>query len=337
MVSTVARRKRDVIADFWDALDDMGEYCDFYMGSYSTGMAEPEWTRFRHREYDGTTAFAEFLRTKRNFAINYDDFATSGTPPSKWALFVAWLRLYFLALRQRPPMRWRRLDASWRPVPTRRSPPPAFAWTLFSKEDTLRLERLAQSHDVSLQAWLLWALKETILPELVPGSGVVSWKVPLSMHGAFPSEGELGVSSFSLDVTFPPEAGPEQIHQAIRREMKLRRHWVVGVFTFKFAKWIPRWALRWFMRLAMWTRPWQGSFSASLAMDADSTSDLEEWFIGRGHVLRATPLGICCAEWRGRLSLSIQIHPAVSTDPQVARDWVATWRRFAEGEKEAAL
>ena len=331
----MAPSKRDIVAEFYDALDEMGEYCDFDIGRYSTGMTAPEWTHFRHRDHDGSSAFAHLLHTKANTDI---DIQTSPNPPSSWTLFVAWLRLLLVGLRRRAPMRWRRLDKSWRPMAATRSRPTAVAWSLFSKEETLRLGEVARSRGVSLQTWLLWAIKQAIVPELVPDTGAVSWHVPVSMHGAFPSEGQRRNSNFSLEVTFPPEAGPDGVHKAIRQELRLRRHWVAAKWTFSYAWMIAPWLFRRLVRLvAMYGPPWQGSFSNSGAMDlplAEGESDIEEWFIGLNPVVKSSPLGASSVEWRGRLCLSLQIHPSLATDPQVARDWMASWRRFAEGGEQ---
>jgi hypothetical protein len=327
----MARPKRDVIAEFYNALDETGEYCDFQVGRYCPGMPAPEWTTFRHQDYDGAKAFARILEKRFNVEV---DIGTSPNPPSSWTLFVAWLRLLLVGLRRRPPLQWRRLDKSWRPSPATRSPPAAVAWSLLTREETLRLAKLARSRGVALQAWLLWALKEAIVPELVPGSGLVSWHVPVSVHGAFPSQGETANCNFSLEVTFPADAGPDIVHQAIRQEMRLRRHWVVAKWVFSFGWMIPRWFFGRLVRLAAMMPPWQGSFSYSGGMAAEYADGEDEWYIGLNTVVKASPLGAGYVEWRERLALSIQIHPALATDPQVARDWIASWRRFAEGHEQ---
>jgi hypothetical protein len=326
----VARRKRDIFAEFFDALEDAGEYCAIHVGRYCAGMTAPEWTQFRHQEYDGLSALAHLVRAKENVEI---DIQTSPNPPSSWSLFVAFVRLIFVWLRRRPPMRWRRLDRSWRPVAATPSRPTAIAWSLLSKEETLRLEELARSRGVSVNAWLLWALKEAIVPELVPGSGVLAWHMPVNLRGAFSFEGETGNSNFSLEVTFPPEAGPEEVHKAIWQELRLRRHWVVAKWMFSFGWILAPWIFRRIVRRAASLTPWKGSFSNTGAMaprNADAVGDAEQWWIGLNPVAKSGPLGAGCVEWRGRMALSVQIHPALATDPQVARDWISSWRRFAE-------
>ena len=89
----VARNKRDIFDSFYDELERMGEYCAFHIGQLRAGMSAPEWTKFRHQEYDGASALAHILRTKANTEI---DIETSPNPPSSWTLFVAFLRLMLL-------------------------------------------------------------------------------------------------------------------------------------------------------------------------------------------------------------------------------------------------
>ena len=329
----VARAKRDIFAEFYNALEEMGEYCAFEIGRYGAGMTAPEWTHFRHQEYDGSRAFAEVLRTR--FALDTDvDIGTSSNPPSFWTLFVALIRLIFISMRRRGPMRWRRFDAAWRAGAATRARPAAVAWSLFSREETLRMRALAQAQGVTMQAWLLWALKQAIVPELVPGSGVVSWHVPISMHGAFPSEKDRGNGNFSLEVTFPLEAAPAEVHKAIRQELRLRRHWVVAKWAYSYAWLIAPWIFRRLVKLGATLPPWQGSFSNSGSVgpeDIELPAGMEEWFIGLNPVVKTSPVGACSSEWCGRLALSLQIHPALATDPQVARDWLASWSKFAGG------
>ncbi len=329
----MARPKRDIFAEFYDALEAMGEYCAFEIGRYCTGMPAPDWTRFRHQEHDGASAFAHILSKRINAEV---DIKTSGNPPSTWTLFVASFRLLLLGLKRRAPAHWRRLDASWRPVPANPSRPTAIAWSLFSRTETRSLKALARARGVSLQSWLLWSLKEAIVPELVPDTGVVAWRVPVNMHGAFPSESSAGNSNFALEVMVPPEAGATDVHKAIRQELRLRRHWVIAKWTYTFARLIAPWMFRKLVRVGLMTPPWQGSFSSSGAVgpeDGDDTSDPQEWFIGLNPVVRSSPLGACSSEWCGRLALSIQIHPALATDPRIAEGWMASWRRFAEGRE----
>jgi hypothetical protein len=191
---------------------------------------------------------------------------------------------------------------------------------------------LAKARGVSLQSWLLWALKESIVPELVPGKGLVAWHVPVSMHGAFPSTQDRGNSNFSLEVMFPPDADPATVHKAVRQELRLRRHWVVATWVFSFAWMITPWLLRQLVKLAALQPPWQGSFSSSGTVGyAEDAYGIEEWYIGLNPVVRSSPLGACSCEWLGQLALSIQIHPSLTTDPQVARDWLKSWGQFAGG------
>jgi hypothetical protein len=326
------RRPRDVFAEFYDALEELGEHCAIQIGRYRQGMPAPEWSAFRHQEYDGLGAIAELLRTKENTEIAIP--RTSAKPPSLFALLVAFVRLTLAGLRRAAPMRWRRLDGAWRPAAGSTARPSAVAWCLFSKEETIRLGEIARSHGVSLNAWLLWALKEAVLPELVPGSGVVAWRMPVNLRGAFPIERETANGNFSLEVTFPPDAHPGDVHRAIQQEMRGRRVWLVAAWMSSFAWMFTPWVFRKVVRRAAAQTPWQGSFT-NLGQLAPTHSDESgggpEWLIGLNPVVKAGPLGAACIGWRGRLSLTLQIHPALATDPQVARDWMSSWRSFAEG------
>src|SRR5215469_9427985 len=100
----MSRAKRDIFTDFYDVLEEMGEYCAFQIGRYQPNMASPEWSQFRHQEYDGAKAFAEVIRRRTNIDI---DIETSPNPPSLWTLIVAFVKLFIDGLRRAKPMRWR--------------------------------------------------------------------------------------------------------------------------------------------------------------------------------------------------------------------------------------
>jgi hypothetical protein len=330
----VRRAKRDIIAEFYDALEEMGEYCDFFVGRYRAEMAGPEWTRFRHQEYDGASAVAELIRTKFNVDI---DIETSPNPPSTWTLIVAFLHLVIDAFRRRRPMRWRRADPAWRPTPGTASPPTAVAWSLFTRQEAEEIFRNARSHRVTLQAWLLWSLKEAVASEFVPGTGTLFWYLPVNMHGAFPSA-KGGNSNFALEVRFPIEATPVDVQKAIRREFRLRRHWVIAKAAYSLSWMVMRWMLRPLVRLACRQPPSQGSFSISGSTPSESherRDDGDEWWIGLKPVVKTSPFGCSCVQWGGLLSLSMQIHPSLANDPEVARDWIGAWRKAAMGDRLA--
>jgi hypothetical protein len=47
-------------------------------------------------------------------------------------------------------------------------------------------------------------------------------------------------------------------------------------------------------------------------------------------VLRFQMIGAGCVTYRGRLALTLQIHPELTTSPQVANEWLRAWVREIE-------
>jgi hypothetical protein len=328
--------RRDLFSEFFDAIEAMGEYWGIHLGRYRKRDDSLEWFHFRHQEYDGLGALSHHLRTTEQVEIELPQ--TSEQRPSTWTLLCAFVRLLVRALRPRKCMKWRALDSGWRPRSSAESRPTASAWSLFSQQETTELRALARARGVSLNAWLLWSLKEALLPQLVPGSGTLDWRIPVNMRGALPTDGETANHALALEVSLRPEASPGEVDAAIREEKSLHRIWFVAAFMYRFAWVLSRRTFRRLAIRALSTDAFTGGFSnMGVVAPVGDAADVDEWWIPLNPVIKTSPIGVACFTWRGRLTLTLQLHPALATDPQVARNWLASWRGFATEAGQSAI
>jgi hypothetical protein len=330
----VERNRRDLAGEWFAALEELGESFLFRLGRFRAGMAEPEWFFLPHQDYDGIGGLAHVLRSEGS---DIDVPRMTEKPPSWWGLLLAFLRLFFR--RKARPMRWRGIDDGWKSTRPEDAAPTALAWTLFSKQDTLRLRDVARARGVSLNAWMLWALKEAVLPHLVPGSGDIEWVVPVNMRGVVQADRDTANQATAIEVTFAADADPHQVHASIRRELARGLHWLAARLMGMMARWLDPKAVR---RAAQREAqvPKQGSFSnmglLGPSRSADGTEDRDEWWMAFNPVLKARPVGVACLTWRGRLAVTLQLHPALSRDLAEARAWLNAWRDRALPPEDAA-
>jgi len=60
-----------------------------------------------------------------------------------------------------------------------------------------------------------------------------------------------------------------------------------------------------------------------------ATEAPREWWLAFNPVMRSRPVGAACLTWGGRLALTLQVHPALSREPEQARAWWNEWTRIA--------
>jgi hypothetical protein len=143
------------------------------------------------------------------------------------------------------------------------------------------------------------------------------------MRGAVESERDTANMAWTLDVAFSPGAGPEQIHAAIRRELERRTHWGAWHLLNLFRYLKPE-LLRAVARREMQIRK-HGCFS-NLGRLGPAASDADpECWMAFNPVLKSRPVGAASLTWGDRLTLTLQLHPALSRDPEAARAWLNDW------------
>jgi len=306
--------------DWFDALERMGESFLFRLGRYRRGMSKPDWFFLPHQDFDGLGGFAHILSTTERTELTIPDLAPADRP-STLAQWMAALRLLCRRLaRPRP----------WRPTAAGPNTPtePAFAWMLFSAADTLALRGAARSRGVSLNAWLLWALAESCLGRLAPGSEGAAWIVPINMRGAIFGEHDTANLASILDVAFPLPASPSAVDAALRKERSKHAHFGAWQLLQMVGHLPPRVRQAIVRHEASVAK--HGSFSNLGQLEPIHRTDLNvpEWWMVFNPVIRSRPVGMACLTWQGRMAVTLQLHPVLDCSEQEARDWLSTWRNL---------
>jgi hypothetical protein len=320
---SLAQGERDLLGEWFAALEAHGECYMFRLGRYETGLSEPEWFFLSHERYDGLGGLAQVQRSLLRRRMELP--RSKELKPGRLARIIAAARC--LLRRARHPLPWLHDDPAWRAVDSAHSSPSAVAWALLSESETLALRDHARRRGVSLNAWLLWGLSRSTLPWLASRRGSLDWIVPVNMRGAVASERDTANMAWTLDVAFSAEAGPEQVDRAIRRELGRRAHWgawqLLNLLRYFRPELLRAVALR-EMRVRK-----HGSFSNLGSLQPAEGDASREWWLAFNPVLSSRPVGAASLTWGGRLALSLQLHPALSRDPEQARAWLNEWTRVA--------
>lgn len=319
--------RADRLGEWFAGMEEStGENFEFSLVRCRGRDAPPEWFFMEHDAHDGIGGLAHILRKEGSDLVVPQLRGTDR--PSWFPMTIAAIRCLF---RRYPKiLQWKKVDRGWKPHGSREERrPKAVAWSLFSREETQRLHQIAKSQGVSLNSWLLWGLKEAILPHLVPNTGKVEMLLPVNMRGGVDAERDTGSLASTIDVFFPPDTSAVQIHALIREQFKRRAHWGVWQLAAMLmslgTKIIP-------YIVKMESQVYKhGSFTNLTdlwSVEAkNGGADNEEWWIGMNPVFRTRPVGTCVLTWCGRLSLSLQLHQSLSRDPEEAAAWMAAWRK----------
>jgi hypothetical protein len=295
-------------------------------------MGEPEWFFLSHEQFDGLGGLAHVQRTVFQRPMQLP--RTAERALGRWSRVLAALRCL---LRRSPrPLPWRDEDRGFRALEPAQSLPSALSWALLSESETLNIREQARRRGVSINAWLLWCLSQATLPRLLPGRGCFEWIVPLNMRGAVSMERDTANMAWTLDVAFPKDAGPERIHALIREQIARREHWGAWQLLSLFRYLAPA-ALRAVARREMQVRK-HGCFSNLGRLESSPGEREAEWWMAFNPVLRSRPVGAASLTWGDRLALTLQLHPALSREPDDARTWLNDWtqRALARGEYSGA-
>lgn len=324
--------RRDIFAEWFAALEEVGESFVVQLGRCTATMTEPEWFFLPHQQFDGLGGLAHVLRTEKH--VDVDLPKTAEKRPSWPRLVLALLRSAF-RVRTRSARFRRPIDESWKgPADGQPMRPTAIAWTLFTRKETAELRQAARKRGVSLNVWLFWALKEALRPELVPGPGAMEWVFPISMRGAVPCEKDTDNQAFSIELGFKQDATPEKIENAIRLEMRRGTQWL-GPWLIGMMRLLSPSALKRSVQQA--SRFYKMGSYTNLGARAPAQEERsgaapageEEWWMVFGSILKTQPVGMACITWRGCMSVTLRIHPALSQDRRLAEGWLADWRRIA--------
>ncbi|MCW1884743.1 hypothetical protein OKA04_08385 [Luteolibacter flavescens] len=304
----------------------MGEFVGIRYGQIKPGSKEVEWHFLSHIEYDGIGAFAKLLR-ERGADIRDLPRITHHAPLS-WGAF---LRSVPELLAPRRRLKWQKLP-SGDPLP-KQTPTPAVAWHVFDEDQTAKIRRSARNSQVTVNSLLLKYLDRTIRPYLEDPSQANPWMVPVNMRGKADQPEDTGNHSSYVGIRVLASEGARDVQNHIYESLAKGRH-CANWKAFDATRFTSEKMKHHLIRTDRATSQWNlGSFSNLGVWDAEKQIDAPEC---QGDWLFAPPtlaiqmLGAGCVTFRGKLSLTLHVHPDLTTSPEVPAEWMRRWVREIE-------
>lgn len=321
--SSLEKSKYGTLRQWFQAARDSGEFIGIRFGHLPVGSSEPDWLYYPHSDYDGIGAFAEILRTR---GAELKQLPQIKYYPAYSAIVAALKHWPRYALPRRP-LALKPLGPT-EATPRHTEPPNAAAWHLFDEETTQRIRLESRKNGYTVNTLLLRALTEAIRPFLLDKEARIPWMVPVNMRGGVNQFRDSDNHSSYVTVDVGAHESAFAVHHKILKALSRGQHWG-NWHAFKLAKITTH-----RMRIALVTRgmcisQWNiGAFSNLGEWDSDrkitNPRVTGDWLFAPP-TLRTQMIAAGCITFQGRLSLTIQTHPELTTSMAVVSAWMRGW------------
>lgn len=312
----------DAIASWFRAAEDIGEFIGIRFGRLPAGATEPEWTFLRHTDYDGIGGFAELLRSR---GANIDRL-----PQIKHPVSPSWLSL----LRELPKFLQPRKRVKWALPPTdytadgNPKPPPAVAWHVFDETSTVQIRRACRKSGVTVNSFLLKHLTKAIRPFLADQSSVVPWMIPINVRGKVNRKRDTSGHTSYVGVKVRSYETARDVHRNIYDALGRGEHWA-NWRMYLMGRFMTASMRRLVVASGWGTSQYLiGSFSNLGDWDPEcqiTQPDCQGPWVFTPLSFRCLHIAAGCVTFQNRLSLAIQVHPCVTSEPAVPQTWIHNW------------
>jgi hypothetical protein len=323
----MTRQATDPISAWFVAAQELGEFVGIRFGRIPPGADEPEWIFLPHTDFDGIGGLAEIFR-RRGVKVDRLPQLRHPLAPS-WVSLVRALPKYFGPRRG---IKWGAVErgaanGDWA------HPPTAVAWHVFDEEVTTRIRQVCRKAEFTVNSFLLQHLTKAIRPSLEDPASAVSWMIPVNIRGKVDRGRDTAVHTSYVGVKVGSGERVQSIHRNVYAALQRGEHWA-NWHLYLLGRFITP-GLRRYLVATGW-----GGFQRNLG----SFSNLGDWdpdqaitepdclgaWLFCPPVLQMLPVGTGCATFQNRLSLTIQAHPSLTTDPSVPGAWVKNWVKEIE-------
>jgi len=308
--------KTDWVAAGFTAMRDCGDDISIvYAETGTSHRAEPRWFELPHDKFDGISGFAHLLR-EQGLRLDALPVLKGERPTLRQKL--RGLMNVFPALQVHR-QKWRRFDPTR--TSTFRRVRDRVASRLFTEAQTREIVAAARDAGVTVNTWLLYHLDRAVAAQLAAPAAGRMWMIPVNLRGALPAVPEdfLQMSFLPVDIERDPSPGALQ---ALIDGLKDRDcHW--GSWTaLHLGRLIGHAGIRRELRKrALQHNGWTGIFSN---LGVWNVPGARSWIFGPA-ISRAQPVGAGCVTVNGRMSLTVQLHEALTEDLQASYALLDAW------------
>jgi hypothetical protein len=330
----MAEETFDPIKSWFFAAEELGEYIGIRFGRVVPGASEPEWVFLRHTDFDGIGGFADILR-KRGASLPRLPQIKHPSQPSWMPLIKSLPKL----LKPRHRLQWRALDGASAPT-TNSQPPAAVAWHLFDETETTQIRRACRKGSFTVNSFLLKHLTKAIRPFLQDEAAVVPWMVPVNLRGKVNRDRDTANYSSYVGVKICSYETVRDIHHKIYAALGRGEHWS-NWYAYDTGRLMSKGIKKYMVNAGLAMPEWYlGGFSNLGDWDCEkkiTQKDCLGAWVFTPPVLRCQLLGAGCVTFQNRLSVAIQVHPELTIEPSVPRQWVQDWVKEIEMDLSSLL
>jgi hypothetical protein len=183
-------------------------------------------------------------------------------------------------------------------------------------------------------------LTKAIRPFLEDQSSVVPWMIPVNLRGKLVRDRDTANYSSYVGVKVQSYETPHDIHLNIYAALHRREHWA-NWYALHTGRFLTRGMRKFLLAKELAMSQWNlGSFSNLGDWDPEKeitqTECLGDWLFSPP-VLRCQLIGAGCVTFQNRLSLVIQAHPELTTNPAIAKAWMQNWVKEIEMDLASGL
>ncbi|SPE54358.1 hypothetical protein SBV1_1860006 [Verrucomicrobia bacterium] len=326
--SIMSKNRTDPISSWFHVAEQLGEYIGIRFGRVPAGAVEPEWMFVRHSDFDGIGGFAELLRRR---GADLPRLAQLRHPAKASRLRL--LRALAKYLKPRQKLRWGDIERGPAMSSSPSQPPRAVAFHLFDDASTTQIRRVCRKNAVSVNSFLLKHLTKAVRPFLQDQAAVVPWMIPVNLRGKVTRERDTANFTSYVGVKVCSYESVNDIHLKIYAALGRGEHWA-NWYAYKLGGLLTTRMKRWLIVKELAMSQWNlGSFSNLGDWDPERTisqADCEGGWLFAPPVLRCQLLGAGCVTFQNRLSLTIQVHPDLTTSAAVPQAWIQAWVKEIE-------
>ncbi len=304
----------------------MGDFIGIRFGQIKPGSREVVWTYLSHTEYDGIGAFAKLLQDRGGETGDLPRI----THPAKLSWW-SFLRALPEMLGARKRLQWKKLPQG--PSAAHDKPTPAVAWHVFDEDQTSKIRRTARTAQVTVNSLLLKYLDRAVRPDLKDPSKANPWMVPVNLRGKVDRPQPTDNHSSYIGIRVYASEGVRDVHRHIYQSLEKGRH-CANWKAFDATRFTSTGLKKRLIESDRATSQWNlGSFSNLGVWDSEkkiAAGDCQGAWLFAPPVLGIQMLGAGCVTFQGRLSLTLQVHPELTSSPEVPAKWIKRWVREIE-------
>ena len=330
----MSNAKFDPIIPWFMAAEELGEFIGIRFGRITSGTKDPAWQYLRHTDFDGIGGFADILRRRGASLPRLPQIKHPSAP--SWLPLVRALPKF---LKPRHRVAWRSFQ---RAISTSGAPepPPAVAWHLFDEYVTTQIRRACRKNSFTVNSFLLKHLTKAIRPFLADESSRIPWMIPVNLRGKVSREQDTANYSSYVGLEVNSYETIRDIHQKIYAALGRGEHWA-NWYTYRATGWTTPRMKQVMIAKELAMSQWNiGSFSNLGDWDAEKTitqPDCQGNWLFCPPVLRCQQVGAGCVTFQNRLTLAIQAHPELTTDPAITAAWIQNWVKEIELDLSSIL